>query len=87
MPAVICDRMIVEATPVVLNREKVEGATPHVMQVPAYTVPLGELATTVLDIWREYEELSEQREEPVSLGDFSLFLLVRASQEPHFQEV
>lgn len=50
--------------------------------VPAYTRPLPELRTLLKGHVATYLERSRLEGEPGSLGDFALYLLVKAADDP-----
>lgn len=87
MPAVSCDRLLVQVTPEVLNRQSVKRAATAVHRVPAFTRTLDDLAEVLAEHWKTYQERSETEGATVCLGDFALYLLVAASREPFFVEV
>lgn len=59
-----------------------ESGVPVIMEIPAYTVKSETLDERVKNILSTYLSLSEQMRNSVSLGDFALFLLAQAKNDP-----
>lgn len=55
------------------------------LTVPAYTVPPATLAERIEGLSMEYMALSRAQGESVSLGDFGMFVLAKASEDPREQ--
>lgn len=56
-----------------------------IRRVPAYTVPPLMLAERITRLVTEYMDKSRDQGESVSLGDFAIFLVDRASRDPDEQ--